>query len=58
MFVEYDTGEHELYDLHADPYQLNSLPRAGNEQTYTNLSRRLAELRACSGASCRTAEGP
>ena len=58
MFVEYDTGERELYDLAADPYQLESLPRAGNEQTYTNLGNRLAKLRACAGATCRTAEGP
>jgi N-acetylglucosamine-6-sulfatase len=58
MFVEYETGERELYGLGADPYQLRSLPRAGNEQTYTNLGNRLAKLRACAGTACRTAEGP
>jgi arylsulfatase A-like enzyme len=58
MFTEYDTGERELYDLAADPYQLQSLPRAGNEQTYTNLGNRLAKLEACAGAACRAAEGP
>jgi N-acetylglucosamine-6-sulfatase len=58
IFVEYDTGKRELYDLGADPYQLRSLPRAGNEQTNTNLGNRLAKLRACAGATCRTAEGP
>jgi hypothetical protein len=25
MYVRYDTGEEELYDLAADPWQLNSL---------------------------------
>jgi N-acetylglucosamine-6-sulfatase len=56
MFVEYDTAEHELYDLSLDPYQLESKPRAGNEQLYSELQARLDSLRGCSGASCRNAE--
>jgi arylsulfatase A-like enzyme len=31
MFTEYETGEYELYDLKADPLQLESMSRAGNE---------------------------
>jgi N-acetylglucosamine-6-sulfatase len=58
MFVEYDTGEHELYDLGADPFQLRSKPRAGNEQAYTHLGNRLAKLRTCARDACRIAEGP
>jgi arylsulfatase A-like enzyme len=57
MYTEYDTGERELYDLVADPYQLQSVPRVGNEQLYTDLSSRLSALRACAADSCRTAEG-
>jgi hypothetical protein len=57
MFTEYDTGERELYDLNADPYQLQSKPRAGNEQLYSTLESRLNALRACSGDGCRSAEG-
>jgi N-acetylglucosamine-6-sulfatase len=57
MFVEYDTGEHELYDLQLDPYQLQSKPRAGNEQLYSDLQTRLNALRTCSGIGCRAAEG-
>jgi len=61
MFTEYvDTGERELYDLIADPYQLESKPRAGNEQLYSDLQTRLNALRACSSISvpdCRSAEG-
>lgn len=62
MFIEYDTGEYELYDLVLDPYQLQSKPRAGNEQLYSDLQTRLNALRACSGtgtttASCRASEG-
>jgi N-acetylglucosamine-6-sulfatase len=56
MYVEYDTGERELYDLSTDPYQLQSKPRTGNEQLYSTLESRLNALRACSGEGCRTAE--
>jgi N-acetylglucosamine-6-sulfatase len=57
MFVEYETGEHELYDLMLDPYQLESKPHSGNEQLYSRLSSRLEKLRDCAGAACWTAEG-
>ncbi len=56
MFTEYDTGERELYDLRADPYQLQSKPRTGNEQLYSTLESHLNDLRACSGEACRSAE--
>jgi N-acetylglucosamine-6-sulfatase len=63
MFVEYDTGERELYDLKLDPYQLQSKPRAGNEQLYSELQTRLNSLKACAGTprpdnpnNCRDAE--
>src|SRR5215207_4840025 len=56
MYVEYDTGERELYDLSTDPYQLQSKPRTGNEQLYSTLQSRLNALRACSGAVCRAHE--
>ena len=55
MFVEYaETAEQELYDLSADPYQLQSKPRTGNEQLYSTLQSRLDALRACSGEACRS----
>jgi arylsulfatase A-like enzyme len=56
MFTEYETGEHELYDLTLDAYQLESKPRAGNEQLYSGLETRLNSLRGCSGADCQAAE--
>jgi N-acetylglucosamine-6-sulfatase len=57
MFTEYvDTGEHELYDLKADPYQLDSISQADNQQLYSTLQARLDALRACSGAVCRANE--
>jgi N-acetylglucosamine-6-sulfatase len=56
MFVEYDTGEKELYDLIVDPYQLKSKSRAENPALYSALETRLNNLRDCSAAACRTAE--
>jgi N-acetylglucosamine-6-sulfatase len=56
MFTEYETGEHELYDLIADPLQLESLPQADNQQLYSTLQTRLDALRGCSRAVCRASE--
>jgi N-acetylglucosamine-6-sulfatase len=57
MFVEYaKTAEQELYDLGADPYQLESIPQSDNPQLYSTLQSRLNGLRACSGAVCRANE--
>ena len=57
-YVEYDTGERELYDLTTDPAELRNLP----PNTHTALRERLHEellaLADCSGASCRKAEAP
>ena len=55
-FTGYETSEYELYDLNADPDQLNSKPRAGNEQLYSDLQASLDALQACSGEDCRAAE--
>jgi hypothetical protein len=57
MFTEYDTGERELYDLNADPYQERSITQANAPQLYSTLQGRLNALRACSGDGCRSAEG-
>ncbi len=55
-YVEYATGERELYDLRRDPYQLqNSVQRAGQELV-GQLSSLLAGLKRCAGAACRAAE--
>jgi hypothetical protein len=57
MFTEYvNTGEHELYDLKADPFQLQSLPQTDNQQLYSTLQARLDALRSCSRAICRANE--
>src|SRR5829696_1849706 len=57
ILIENNTGERELYDLNADPYQLQSISRTANsEQLYSTLESRLNALRACSGEACRSAE--
>jgi len=58
-YVEWDTGERELYDLSSDPYQATNLlheatPEA--EARADELSARLRELKGCAGDSCRAAE--
>ena len=52
-WVEYATGERELYDLAADPHQLRSRhadPRYAKLRA--DLARRLAALRRCAGTTC------
>ncbi|MBM4366108.1 MAG: sulfatase [Deltaproteobacteria bacterium] len=56
-FVDYDTGEHELYDLVADPYELQNLAGTGRAEEAA-LAARLAKLRACKGQGCVAAENP
>ncbi len=58
-YIEYATGERELYNLNRDPYELHSL--AANLR-YRNvvawLAARLRALAACSGRLCRRPVGP
>jgi N-acetylglucosamine-6-sulfatase len=56
-YVEYETGEREMYDLRTDPHQLRSLhdePERAVEESA--LSARLQALKYCSGKGCRFAE--
>jgi arylsulfatase A-like enzyme len=62
LYVEYASGERELYDLKNDPSMLENQLRADRPpdpavaEEAAGLSRRLAQLKACAGASCRAAE--
>lgn len=53
IYVEYDNGENEYYDLKADPLELNNLARQASSSTINRLSARVAALKGCRGASCR-----
>jgi arylsulfatase A-like enzyme len=59
-YVEYGTGEKELYDRDNDPYELRSRHRdAAYADTMTALSDRLSTLVGCRAVGCREAEdGP
>jgi N-acetylglucosamine-6-sulfatase len=52
-YNRYSNGDEELYNLNADPYQLDSL---GEDPAYADLraslAAELAQLKTCSGASC------
>lgn len=53
MYAEHPEGERELYDLDADPFQLQSLhsdPSQGDR--IESLSGRLADIRDCAGTEC------
>lgn len=60
-YMELPAGEREMYDLDADPYQLENLlrdPTPEAQATADQLSIRLDKLRNCTGDSCKSAEGP
>jgi len=54
VYVEYETGESELYDLKTDPQQLDNRAAAPElAGRRAALAARLEKLRGCSGESCR-----
>lgn len=55
-YVEYDTGEKELYDLKADPYQLTNLAPKADPKLLEQLAARVQALAKCKASECRTAE--
>ncbi|MBA3424909.1 MAG: sulfatase [Rubrobacter sp.] len=55
-YVEYATGETELYDLSRDPNQLENLARTAEKVRISRFHDRLAALRSCAGEACREAE--
>jgi arylsulfatase A-like enzyme len=60
LYVEYVTGERELYTYGDDPHELRNLlaaweghsPSAAAEDMASSMNSRLAALRHCAGASC------
>lgn len=55
-YVEYATGERELYDLRRDPYQLQNIHQNTDQRLVSKLSARLAAIKRCAGATCRNVE--
>ncbi len=56
VYVEYSTGERELYDLQKDAYELDNLAGPASRDLLARLSARVADLKRCAGPACRTAE--
>lgn len=55
LYVEYETGERELYDTRADPGQVVNI--AGTKPRLERvLARRLDQLRDCRGRGCRASD--
>ena len=52
-YAEHSAGARELYDLRADPYQLENRHAQTDSVALNRLARRLKELFACVGVSCR-----
>jgi arylsulfatase A-like enzyme len=53
LYTDVESGERELYDMQADPFQLTSLHRKADPALMAGLSARAAALLACRAASCR-----
>lgn len=57
LYVEWDTGEKELYDTAKDPYEVNNIYPDADAATATKLSKQLESMKTCAGGiSCRVAE--
>jgi N-acetylglucosamine-6-sulfatase len=55
-YVEYDTGDKELYNLEADPYELDNIYETAEPSLVSDLKTRLDALRSCTGEGCRETE--
>jgi N-acetylglucosamine-6-sulfatase len=54
LYVQYSTGDRELYDLETDPAELvNRQDDPAYASIRAELAQRLARLETCQGASCR-----
>jgi len=56
LYMEYETGEKELYDLIQDPYQLENIAASADPEFIQEFSKWLADLSTCEGASCTAIE--
>jgi arylsulfatase A-like enzyme len=55
-FVAYDSGERELYDLRADPFQLDNTVDTADPALVAALSEHVAMLARCAADQCRNLE--
>jgi arylsulfatase A-like enzyme len=55
-YIQWAAGDRELYDLRADPYQLQNLAPTADRALLRALATRLSELAQCAALGCRQAE--
>ncbi len=55
-YVEYVTGERQLYDLRTDPDQLHNVVATADPKLVQGLAKQLSALRSCKGGGCRTVD--
>lgn len=55
-YIEYETGEKELYDIAADPYELDNKAATADPALLDSLHARLDDLRTCKTQGCRDLE--
>ena len=55
-YIEYVTGEKELYDLNNDPFQLQNIAYSADKDLLKLFAARLKELQTCKAAGCHTIE--
>lgn len=53
-YIEYYSGEMELYDRNADPFELTNISDTAGAPA--GLAFRLHALESCAGGTCRSAE--
>ncbi len=57
LYLSWNEGSKEYYDLATDPYQLQSLHASPSAQTkMQSLDQRLNQLKTCGGGTCQTLE--
>jgi N-acetylglucosamine-6-sulfatase len=57
-YVQWETGERELYDLRKDPYELDNVYKSADPALIARMKTRVKMLRDCKGTTCRAVEGP
>ncbi len=55
-YVEYDSGERELYDVRTDPFQLDNVAGEADPALLAALSQHVAQLAQCTADLCRQLE--
>jgi N-acetylglucosamine-6-sulfatase len=55
-YVEYVTGERQLYDLRTDPDQLHNIVSTADPKLVADLAGQLSSLRTCEAGGCRAAD--